>query len=347
MRSIHIGWLVMLLAPNGITAQPSVPRFLNESAKQDLDKASVALLANVTKVFPRKISGSTEGYRPIRVTLDVQYVIKGELTSHTVCVDYFALNGGILGHLPVWVEPGSKGIFFLTGVSPCFRVVNDSRAYIKTDKSDRILPTASVSAERFIAESTLPRSCAGNSYVYGAEQEIWSITIPLIGSRAAQRLLVGVDPQANSLLDPCRCLVAALVWKLPERCLKSLPEANGIPEQAKEIEGTNNALNLHEQQELGDDLGAWLETTVAVWGMDGALLRLANLMSQSGKRVSLGVCTALNTRRESASFASALRKGLDHSNALAERAAVTQFGRWVQTGCPTDWKLLESPAIDH
>jgi hypothetical protein len=207
-------------------------------------------------------------------------------------------------------------------------------------------PTDSVSPEKFIAASTLPRGCAGNSYVYNAGQEIWSITISLIGSRAARRQLVGADPQANALLEPCGCLVAALVWKLPEKCLKSLPSANGIPEQAREIERTNKALNLHEEQELADDLGAWFETTVAAWGMDGTLLRLASLMSQSRKPVSERACAALSTRRGSASFASSLRKGLERSNAVAERAAVTQFGRWVETGCPADWKLLENPVIE-
>jgi hypothetical protein len=341
--SIHIGWLALLLAPNCQPASPSAPQFLNESAKQDLDKASVAVLANVTGVSDGKIHGAPGGYRPIKVTLDVQSVIKGDLASRTVCVDYYALDGAILGHLPVWVEPGSTGIFLLTSANPCFRVVNDSRAYIK---AYGMPPTGSVSSENFIAEATLPRGCAGNSYAYRAAEDLWSITIPLVGSRAALKLLASTYHDADSSISACSCLVTALVWKLRERCLPSV--AHEIQEQAQEIARANDKLNLREEHQLRDDPAAWLKTTVEGMGMDGALLRLGGLIFQSGSPISRTTCALLKKTRESVSFQASLAIGRDHSNEIAERVAIEQLDQWLDSGCQAGWwQRLESPPINH
>jgi hypothetical protein len=341
--SVHIGWLALLLVPNCLPAAPSAPQFLNESAKRDLDKASVAVLASVRAVSDDKIHSAPGGYRPIKVTLDVQQVIKGELASRTVCVDYYALDGAILGHLPVWVEPGSRGIFFLTSASPCYRVVNDSRAYIK---ANRMTPTDSVSSETFIAEATLPRGCAGNSYAYRSAEDLWSITIPLVGSRVAMKLLANTYHDADPSVSACACIVTALVWKLRERCLLSVGD-DGIQEQAQEIAKANDKLNLQEEHQLQDDPAAWLKTTVDGMGMDGTLLRLGGLISQSRSPISGVTCALLKKTRGSVSFQVSLARGRDHSNEIAERAAIKQLDQWFDSGCQAgSWQRLENPLIN-
>ena len=335
--------LIVLVASSCQRASRPVPQFLDESAKQDLDRANIVVLAKVNGVSDR--DRHQEGkYRLIELALDVQLVIKGDLDSRTPCARYYALKGGFVGHLPVWVEPGSTGIFFLTNSSPCLRAVNDNRAYVRTFGT---LPTARQrSAEKLIAGVTLPQGCAGNSYVYNAQQDVWAVTIPLVGSRAARKLMVGADSDNSRSVEPCSCLVAALVWKLPESCLTSLTPRDGIREQAHEIRNSNDALNFREEQELRDNPAAWLETTVEAWGMDGALLRLGGLMSSSGSGLSQGACSALRARRESSSFGASLKGGRDRSNATAESAALGQFDQWTNAGCQPNWQVMEGPVID-
>ena len=242
------------------------------------------------------------------------------------------------------VEPGSTGIFFLAKSGPCLRAVNDSRAYLRTEKTPRAGQPGP--PEKLIAEMTLPHGCAGNAYIYKGQDAVWAVTIPLVGSRAARKLMVTIDNDSNIAVEPCSCLVAALVWKLPERCLDSLPSGNGIREQAQEIERTNDALNYREERKLHDDPAAWLEETVEGWGMDGAMLRLGGLMAHSGSRFSKGACAALMARRKSVSFGASLEKGRDRFNAAAESAAIGQFDQWADAGCRAEWQTFESPVID-
>jgi hypothetical protein len=345
MRSYHHAaiWVLALAGSGCQRGTRPTPQFLNESAKQDLDKASLVVLANVKTVSDSGMPSGPAGYRLIRVALEVRRVIKGELDDRTPCVNYFALHGGFVGQLPVWVEPGSTGVFFLAEASPCFRAVNDSRTYIEVYSSPPMTPA---SPEKFVARATLPRGCAGNSYISKAAQDVWSVTIPLVGPRAARNLLLTTHDDANVGARDCSCLVAATVWKLSESCLAALPIRDGIREQARGIKATNDKLNLGEEQRLRGNPAIWLQTTVEELGMDGALLRMGGLMSRSGSPFSEGTCAVLKAERESASFGASLSRGRDHSNAKAESAAIKQFGQWLGSGCRPEWQLLENPEID-
>jgi hypothetical protein len=321
-----------------------VPYFLNESVKQDLDRASIAILANVTGVSDRGAPSGAEGYRLIELRLSIERVIKGRVAAPAVCATYLAVNKGLNGQLPTWVEPGSTGFFFLSDSSPCLRVVNDSRAYVRAEQAR--LAGGSSSSEKLIAEATLPDRCAGNAYVYSSAEEVWAVTIPLVGSRAARKLLLNRHKDSSPGVGSCSCLVAASVWKVSESCLSSLPSGDGIREQAQDLARANDALNLREEQELYDDPVVWFETATGAWGMDGALLRFAGLMSHSGSSLPLGTCAVLRARRKSDLFETSLKSGLARSNAAAEAAAVAQFDRWTEGGCRADWKTMELPVID-
>jgi len=336
-------FVMLLLALSCQGGSSPTLRFLNESAKEDLDKASLVVLATVNAVSDQNRPPAPAGYRRMEVTLDVQRVIKGELATRTPCVTYYALNGGIVGHLPVWVEPGSTGIFFLSKAEPCFRAVNDNRTYIRAYST---LPTTPVSPEKLIAEATVPRGCAGNSYIYTAQQDVWSETIPLVGSRAARKLLLASHHGDGSGIMDCSCLVAAMVWRLPESCLASRSTRDEIQQQAQRIKASNNELNLQEERLLRDNPAVWLKTTVEGMGMDGALLRLGGLMSFAPSSFSKGTCAVLKKARKSVSFETSLAKGRGRSNETAEKAAVGQFGRWLDGDCRADWQLLENPLID-
>ena len=320
------------------------PQFLNESAKQEFDRAGIVVLAKVRNASDRAERADTK-YRLIEVGLDVQRVIKGSLASRTPCVVYYAPRGAFTGQMPTWVAPGSTGFFFLADSKPCLRAVNDFRAYIRETGTPDPRAVAT-SPEKLIAQSTLPEGCAGNDYLYRAGEDVWSITIPLVGSRAARKLLIGSDSNGKRSVNPCSCLAAASIWKLSEECLSSLPSGNGIREQARQIVNTNNAFNRQDLQQIRENPGAWLETNVQGWGMDGTTLRLAGVMSHSASKISQTACAALRARLRSPSLQTSLKSSQNGSNRAVEHAAVAQFGRWTAAGCRPTWAALENPVTD-
>jgi hypothetical protein len=316
---------------------------VSESAKDDLDKANVVVLAKAVAMADTSKRRGPAGYRPIDLELDVQRVFKGDLPSRKPCVTYFFP----VGNTPMWVQPGSTGIFSLAKPedTPCFRVVNDSRAFIRVYR----LPEASTaSLYKFVAEATVPQGgCAGDdTNLYMVAEDVHSITLPLVGSRAARKLLVRMFGHPDPDVRGCACLIAGEVWKLPEECLESVPDIDEVREHAERIKDTSQKETSMELQQLHDDPAAWLQTTVGVWGMDGALLRLGTLRSHSGSRFTKSKCAALKKDRQSVSFEAALFAGQSKSNDMEEHAAVAQFDKWVLSGCRSDWQPLENPLTD-
>jgi hypothetical protein len=337
---IYIAGLAALIAAGCQRGPAPDPRFLDESAKLDLDKASLVLLADVETVKDNGPRSGPSGVRRIEVVLRVQRVMKGELNSKVACATYFFPYGGFEGQLPVWVERGSTGIFALVPGGRCFRVVNDSRAIIKAYGQPAAGPAP---LDKLVAEATIPYSCPD---IYKAASDIHSVTIPLVGSREARKLLSDTFLHGDSSVRTCSCLVAGLAWRLHESCLDSLQATGEVQAQATSIERTNDRLLRQEEQQLHENPAGWLRTIVESWGVDGALLRLAALLRSSNDRLPPATCMALKGDSASSSFPESLAKGRLRSNGPAEEEAVTQFRKWLDSGCQADWQHLENPLLD-
>ena len=70
-------------------ATQTLPRFLDQTARKDLDTASLVVAGVAESVSPAGADRGTSGYEPIAVTLSVQRVLKGTLASDRLCLVYF------------------------------------------------------------------------------------------------------------------------------------------------------------------------------------------------------------------------------------------------------------------
>ena len=316
-------------------SSPPNPQFLNESARADVDRAPIVVLARVSDVKDPPHSGPS-GVRPIEVSLEVRHVIKGSMTGAVACFVYFFPYGGLRGQLPAWVERDAVGVFTLRPNGSCLRAVNDSRAIMTAFKE----PSQKLSTDDFIAEATMPPACEDP---YRLADLLQNVSIPLLGSRHAHQLFRSTGGASDARVQLCRCEAESVAWRLPEKC-----STQGAPPDharvAEEISSQSVGLASREEQRLAISPADWLQETAAAWGIDGALMRMAFLMENGGLRFSGRTCSDLKAKSASSGFAESLRKGSVWSSRDAERLALAQYEHWLRRGCPAEWDSLENPA---
>ena len=317
----------------------TTPRLLDQSARQDLEGARVVVLGKVASVSDTAPRRGAAGYRPIEVSLSVMRVLKGSLSSGHLCVVYFYPYGGYDGPGSAWIEVGATGIFALVPDERCFRVVNDRRAIIRSHGEPRNPP---MPLARFVAEATLPTRGGCRTGSNQVASEILSITVPLIGSRASWELLEGELGGSDVGASACTCLAVSQVWRVDQPCLDNLPEASMDRSQVDAVRTTNQALLQRERGWFAAGPPSWLMTMVDGYGLDGAILRLHELLDRDRFQVTKAACTALAGSLQSGDVNDSLAAARARWNEAAEDNARLDFDKWLLLGCPTSHDGLKT-----
>jgi hypothetical protein len=245
----------------------------------------------------------------------------GSDSAHT----YFYPYGGYDGPRLEWVGQGETGVFALTTGQQCLRVVNDRRPIMHSYgvPTDERLPL-----EAYIANATLPTRAGCRTESYQASASVSSLSIPLVGSRAVWRLLQKELRDAEPLARACACVVSAQVWHLNEPCLDSL--TSGVMDRSR-VDSTraeNESLLVRETIWFRDDPSGWLRLMIEGWGLDGALVRLRELLARGVFQTSPSVCASLARGVDSGKADGSYSKGI-------EAEARDDFALWLNAGCPT------------
>jgi hypothetical protein len=205
----------------------------------------------------------------------------------------------------------------------------------------RQMPREEMSMFGFVAAATLPvtPNCAIDAYQVASA--IHAITIPLVGSRKARKLIATVSARPGEDLRYCACLVDALVWRLDDECLSAVSTTNpDIKRQLSQVELVNRKAQDRELQWLRDDPPDWVRSMIQEWGMDGVVLRLSELLRV---RNAVPEATCVELSRAVAVDTSLVRSNLSRSTEGAERAATLQFKGWLRLGCPANYAEFKDP----
>lgn len=336
--------LILGLAPSPSAQgqQGDQLRMADWTAKQTLSAAKLVVLGKVREVKDTAPRAGVSGVRPIEVTVDVDVVLKGHHTAPSFCFVYFFPYGGYAGALPVWVQQGTTGIFALEPANGCFRAVSDRRAIIPAHGP---VGGSRQHLDEFVARATLPVEAGCSRGPYDVASDVSSITLPLVGSRTTRKLLEPLIASSDPATSACACTVAALVWKLDEPCLTALAAKGSQPD---EIRATILKLEERERTWFRDNPVDWLNSTIDGWGLDGALLRLRQLLSTGILTVTPATCRALQEGFRSGVLDRSLREGQRWSSENAERSAKTALSEWLGLNCPSGLKAIAgSAAADH
>ncbi len=321
--------LLVCLAGHGGPAKNAEPRLLNQSAKQDIEGAALVVLARVESVSDTASHIGPAGYRPVEADLSVRQVLKGSYGSERMCIIYMYPYGGYDGPGLAWIEAGTTGVFSLVPNDRCFRVVNDRRAIIRSYALPKGAPTP---LSAFVAAATLPTRGGCSSGINQVASEIWSISIPLIGSRATWRLLQDDLGSSDANAKTCACAAMASVWKVDEACLDRLPSNAIDPSQLNATRATNRLILRREQSWLQNDPIKWLQTIAGGWGVDGALVRLHELLSRKEVEIPRSRCAILTRALSEGGMDRSLSK--DGSDEATEQRARRDLNQWLELGCP-------------
>jgi hypothetical protein len=338
LRVLSFAIVATLLARCGSIRNPE-PRLLSQSARQDIEDAALVVLADVKSISDTASRHGPAGYRPVVVDLLVRHVLKGFYSRDSMCIIYMYPYGGYDGPGLAWIEAGTTGIFTLVPGDKCFRVVNDRRAIIRsyTVPLDVYAPILA-----FVASSTLPTKAGCRSGINQVAAEIWSISIPLVGSRATWRLMENDLRNSDVNIKSCTCAVIASVWKVNETCLQRLPPNAIDQSQLDATKATNRLLLQREQGWVRKDPIKWLQTISGGWGVDGSLVRLYELLSLKAIEIPGSSCTQLaRGLREGGMERLVLERG-PVSDEGVERPARRDLKKWLDGGCPATPDALRS-----
>jgi hypothetical protein len=317
---------LMLAGSHLANAQTIVARLLDETAKADLERATVVVLARVSAVHDTAVHQEPAGYRPVTVDLVVAEALKGHPTSGPICFVYAYPHGPYDGPKPVWVEPGQSGVFMLTAESStCLRAVNDRRPIIRSYGATQ---SKARTVEEAIARLTLPVKAGCPPDTYEVAHEIHSVSMPLVGSRTLYGMLEPLLQSRNSRVSTCTCLAMATVWKLNEACLMTIASTT---EGLREIKDANLELLRREPHWFRANPVDWTKTMVEGWGVDGMLLRLQQLTDRM--KVSQSSCEILRASLDKGELAAAFTVGRIWSGDAAETSAKHEFRNWLNSGC--------------
>jgi len=306
------------------------------NAKEILDEATLVLLGKVRRVDAPILRRS--GYRPVKVSLDVLRVLKGQYDSKTACFVYLRPFGAYEGAYYERVMDGETGVFPLIPGDGCFRVVRDNRAFFPSYK----LPMDfSRPLEQVVAESTLPVFGCGTGRIDSgiAQQDFLKITRSLIGARATSKLLQDSLNSPDPGVRTCACIVLVRGWTQNESCLDTLPEGRFDPSEVDQIRA-----DFREKWELvrkkfeADPLG-WLQGN----GLDSTLEVLSGLSLLPGFRITPETCRMFKDNLESRKTQVALARSREIWPDV-ERASLSQFSTWLDLGCPIPYEPFNHPA---
>ena len=326
--------LLTLLVSLAASCQPqtgAAPQLLDQSARQDIEAATIVLFGRVESVSDRAPRKGPSGFRPVEVVVAIQHVWKGEVAGKQICVKYYYPFGGYTGPALVWVESGASGVFSLVPEGSCFRVVNDRRAMIR---SHELHPDFSAPMYLAIASATLPTKAGCRTSSNQIASEISSVAIPLIGSRATWRLLTEELTTPESSVRSCACVAIAQVWKLDSPCLSQVTERDIDSVQVDLIRTSNREILSREREWFRTDPVEWLKTMIEAWGIDGALLRLSQLTVAGVLKVDSPACALIRKGYRSGRLSDSLGKARNTANEESESAALEDFDRWLALGCP-------------
>jgi hypothetical protein len=320
------------------------PRLPDQSAMRDLENAALVVVAQVDTIDDTEKRRGPAGFRPVRVNVSVQHVLKGAVASQRLCFVYCFPYGGYDGPGSVWVQPNMTGVLTLVPDGRCFRAVNDRRAIIPSYREPKDL---SMPLNTLVAEATLPSVKGGKCNLHDVTADIWSITIPLIGSRATWRLLEQqlTEPDLNA--RACACVVMARVWMVNLPCLTDRSTDVIDRVQLDSIRSMNRTGLQREQGWFRSDPVGWLKITISGSGMDGAVLRLAELLSAGAVHVSQPTCAAFLQSLRSGDLNASLAASSTRFNEVADREAKRELDQWLQSGCPEPYgRLAGKPEAD-
>jgi hypothetical protein len=318
----------------------SVARFLEQSARQDLDQAALVVLGKAVEVHDGAPQPGVAGFRPVEVKMEVLRVLKGRLTSRSARFTYFFPYGGYDGPGAVWVEQGQVGIVALVPDRSRLRVVNDRRAMIRAYGTPEESP---LPLDQFVAQATIPVRAGCSSSVSSVAREMASdlawISNTLIGARHTRKLLQSSLASREPNVSACACLVMAELWKLPEPCLDALPSDAGIDH----LRAENQELDRYQRDSLRRHPASQLKTLIESSGLDGTLLRLASWSSRPGLGIGGTECRAFSDALGAGDLSEALASGAKWSSPSAERSAMAEFRMWLALGCPAAFPELATP----
>jgi hypothetical protein len=330
-------WCVVALAvtlavANSQPVSSRAPHTPNDSAKHDVDSASLVVIADVTNVEDGAPRPAPSGYRPIIVRLHVSRVLKGKSSSSQICLRYYFPYGAYDGPGFRWIVKGERGIFPLIEGPDCYRAVNDRRSVLPVYKLVKG-PTSPVDA--YIAQTTLPIEDHCREGVYKTAEEVSSVTLSLVGSRRTREMIAPYTSSADLQTRMCACAVMALTWRLDEDCLHSAsePEEQGLDR----IAAANGRLQKREGKWFRENATVWLKMSIEGWGIDGTVLRLGWFSSHGVIDVSKDSCEAFRGDLNDPGFNASLSLGGMRSTERAERSAMIDFRRWIALGCPVPY----------